>query len=146
MHIFPCLVIFKITYAVNHSLKFHISYFTYIYVCVCVCVCVCFFKFTEICKTFYYFFYINVIKLCSLFYLYQLSCLLLATEAVTIELVRTVLVNLYIAELWVFFVGHGTTEAHFSACQPENPRCQKNWLAMNSGLCACSIKCNPHSL
>jgi hypothetical protein len=60
-------------------------------------VCVCFFKFTGICKTFYYFFYINVIKLCSLLYLYHLSFLLLATEALTIQIVRTPLVNLYIA-------------------------------------------------
>jgi hypothetical protein len=38
-------------------------------------------------------------------------------------------VYLYIMEVWVLFVGHGTIEAQFLARQAENPQ-SKKWLSM----------------
>jgi hypothetical protein len=38
-------------------------------------------------------------------------------------------VNLYITELWILFVGHGTIEIQFSSRQGKNQQ-SKNWLSM----------------
>jgi hypothetical protein len=91
MHIFPCLVIFKITYAfsqnVSHTGTHNIN----------VIICVHNFIFA--------------------------TCPLYVSDRGRYNSNSLKCLSICISELWVFSVGDGTTEAHFSARQPQNPRC-----------------------